>query len=119
MMPFPGKTIASWQSTVLLSQKTFLSLSLSGTEKADSQGQSSTAMEHSKNADGGTLFLDEIGECDPSMQAKLLRVLQPPDGDPCHRVFNRVRDPEEATSNVRIIAGTNRDLNAAKAHGSN
>jgi transcriptional regulator with GAF, ATPase, and Fis domain len=43
-----------------------------------------------KEADGGTLFLDEVGECDPAMQAKLLRVLQPPDNDPCHRVFYRV-----------------------------
>lgn len=68
-----------------------------------------------KEADGGTLFLDEIGECDPSMQAKLLRVLQPPDDNPCHRVFNRVGDSKETTSNVRIIAATNRDLNAAIA----
>ena len=68
-----------------------------------------------KEADGGTLFLDEIGECDPSMQAKLLRVLQPPDDDPCHRVFCRVGDSKEITSDVRIIAATNRDLNAAIA----
>lgn len=63
-----------------------------------------------KEADGGTLFLDEIGECDPAMQAKLLRVLQPPDHDPCHRVFNRVGDSKAITSNVRIVAATNRDL---------
>lgn len=68
-----------------------------------------------KEADGGTLFLDEIGECDPSMQAKLLRVLQPPDDDPCHRVFCRVGETKETTSNVRILAATNRDLNAAIA----
>lgn len=63
-----------------------------------------------KVADGGTLFLDEIGECDPAMQAKLLRVLQPPDQDPCHRVFYRVGDSKAITSSVRIIAATNRDL---------
>jgi transcriptional regulator with PAS, ATPase and Fis domain len=63
-----------------------------------------------QEADGGTLFLDEIGECDPSMQAKLLRVLQPPDHAPCHRVFNRVGDSKALTSDVRIIAATNRDL---------
>jgi transcriptional regulator with PAS, ATPase and Fis domain len=68
-----------------------------------------------KEADGGTLFLDEIGECDPAMQAKLLRVLQPPDNDPCHRVFYRVGESTPATSDVRIIAATNRDLNAAIA----
>ena len=65
----------------------------------------------------GTLFLDEIGECDPAMQAKLLRVLQPPDNDPCHRVFYRVGESKPMTSDVRIIAATNRDLNAAIARG--
>lgn len=61
-------------------------------------------------ADGGTLFLDEIGECDPAMQAKLLRVLQPPEGSPCRRVFSRVGDSRPLTSDVRIVAATNRDL---------
>ncbi|WP_165227483.1 sigma-54 interaction domain-containing protein [Aquisphaera insulae] len=68
-----------------------------------------------QEADGGTLFLDEVGECDPAMQAKLLRVLQPPENDPCHRVFYRVGDSKPRTSNVRIIAATNRDLLAAVA----
>ena len=63
-----------------------------------------------KEADGGTLFLDEIGECDPAMQAKLLRVLQPPGLAPCHRVFQRLGDSKPITSNVRILAATNRDL---------
>src|SRR5205823_805526 len=67
-----------------------------------------------KTADGGTLFLDEVGECDLEMQAKLLRVLQPPPGaDPCHRIFNRVGESTPTTSNVRVIAATNRDLQAA------
>ncbi|HEX7446415.1 MAG TPA: sigma 54-interacting transcriptional regulator [Pirellulales bacterium] len=66
-----------------------------------------------KVADGGTLFLDEIGECDPAMQAKLLRVLQPPDNAPCHRVFYRIGESKPTTSDVRIIAATNCDLNAA------
>lgn len=61
-------------------------------------------------ADGGTLFLDEIGECDPAMQAKLLRVLQPPDENPCKRVFSRVGDSRTQTSDVRVVAATNRDL---------
>ena len=56
------------------------------------------------------MFLDEIGECDPAIQAKLLRVLQPPGQDPCHRVFHRLGDSKPITSNVRIIAATNRDL---------
>ena len=67
-----------------------------------------------EEADGGTLFLDEVGECDVDMQAKLLRVLQPPsDGDPCYRAFYRVGESEERHSSVRVIAATNRDLLAA------
>jgi len=61
-------------------------------------------------ADGGTLFLDEVGESPKEMQAKLLRVLQPPHGKPlCHRSFNRVGESTERTSDVRIIAATNRE----------
>jgi transcriptional regulator with PAS, ATPase and Fis domain len=63
-----------------------------------------------QEADGGTLFLDEVGECDPAMQAKLLRVLQPPEDDPCRRVFYRVGDSRPLTSDVRVLAATNRDL---------
>ncbi len=59
---------------------------------------------------GGTLFLDEIGECDPLLQTKLLRVLQPPPGKgPCHREFSPVGGSELVVSDVRIIAATNRD----------
>lgn len=62
-------------------------------------------------ADGGTLFLDEVGECGPEMQAKLLRALQPPPGaGPCHRIFQRLGETRERTSNVRIVAATNRNL---------
>lgn len=64
-------------------------------------------------ADGGTLFLDEIGECDPAMQAKLLRVMQPPPGrGPCYREFSPVGASSPATSNVRMVAATNKDLAA-------
>src|SRR5436309_5802298 len=50
---------------------------------------------------GGTLFLDEVGECDPLMQTKLLRVLQPPPGTgPCHRVFCPVGTSEPVVSDV-------------------
>ena len=64
-----------------------------------------------EQADGGTLFLDEVAECDHAMQAKLLRVLQPPAGEgPCHRVFRRLGESRDRTSDVRIIAATNRDL---------
>jgi transcriptional regulator with PAS, ATPase and Fis domain len=59
----------------------------------------------------GTLFLDEIGECDPLLQTKLLRVLQPPPGGgPCYREFYAVGATKLTTCDVRIIAATNRDL---------
>jgi two-component system response regulator PilR (NtrC family) len=54
-------------------------------------------------ADGGTVFLDEIGEMAPTMQVKLLRVLQ-------ERKYRRVGGTEEASSNIRVIAATNREL---------
>jgi transcriptional regulator with PAS, ATPase and Fis domain len=63
-----------------------------------------------KAADGGTLFLDEIGECDKLMQAKLLRVLQPPEHNPSHRVFQRVGESKPIISDVRVITATNRNL---------
>lgn len=64
-----------------------------------------------ETADGGTLFLDEFGECGPEMQAKLLRALQPPPGKgPCHRVFQRLGESKERTSDVRVVAATNRNL---------
>jgi transcriptional regulator with PAS, ATPase and Fis domain len=64
-----------------------------------------------KRADGGILFLDEIGECDPQIQAKLLRVLQPPHGkSPCSREFYPVGATKQETADVRIIAATNRNL---------
>jgi DNA-binding NtrC family response regulator len=56
-------------------------------------------------ASGGTLFLDEIGEMEPTLQAKLLRVLQ-------ERTFRRVGGVQDVPADVRIIASTNRDLRA-------
>jgi len=56
-------------------------------------------------AEGGVLFLDEIGELDNALQAKLLRVLQE------HRVLG-IGDDHEVAVNVRIIAATNRSLDA-------
>lgn len=59
----------------------------------------------------GTLFLDEIGEIPPSVQVKLLRVLQ-------EREFERIGSSKTIKVDVRIIAATNRDLQTAIAEGS-
>jgi DNA-binding NtrC family response regulator len=63
-----------------------------------------------EEADGGTLFLDEIGNMDPSLQAKLLRVLQ-------EREITRVGANDPVQLDVRIISATNQDLHAAMRRG--
>jgi formate hydrogenlyase transcriptional activator len=57
-------------------------------------------------AHGGTIFLDEIGELPPETQMTLLRVLQ-------EREFERVGCSQPISVDVRVLAATNRDLNAA------
>jgi DNA-binding NtrC family response regulator len=56
-------------------------------------------------ADGGTIFLDEISEVPPSVQSKLLRVLQ-------EHTFERLGGTETISGNFRVVAATNRDLEA-------
>lgn len=91
--------------------KELLESELFGHKKGSFTGADADHAGAFEQADGGTLFLDEIGECDPAMQAKLLRVLQPPPGGgPCQRVFRRVGESKDRTKNVRVVAATNRDL---------
>ncbi|MCX8049195.1 MAG: nif-specific transcriptional activator NifA [Methylohalobius sp.] len=89
---------------------TLLESELFGHEKGAFTGASSQREGRFKLADGGTLFLDEIGEISPAFQAKLLRVLQ--EGE-----FERVGGSQTLHVDVRIIAATNRDLEAAVESG--
>ncbi|HQR29288.1 MAG TPA: sigma-54 dependent transcriptional regulator [Anaeromyxobacteraceae bacterium] len=61
-------------------------------------------------AEGGTVFLDEIGEIPPPLQAKLLRFLQ-------EKRFERIGENRTRVADVRVVAATNRDLEAAVRDG--
>src|SRR5437879_1689552 len=84
---------------------------LFGFEKGAFSGADSSKPGMFELADGGTLFLDEIGELDSRIQAKLLRVL---DGAP----YYRLGGTRKITSNARVLAATNRDLEAGVRQGS-
>ena len=63
-----------------------------------------------ESADGGTIFLDEVGELSPETQLALLRVLQ-------ERELERVGSNQPIPIDVRVVAATNRDLEAAVSAG--
>jgi two-component system nitrogen regulation response regulator GlnG len=63
-----------------------------------------------EQCDGGTLFLDEIGDMAPPLQAKMLRVLQ-------DQRFERLGSNETLQTQVRVLAATNKDLEAEVAQG--
>jgi sigma-54 specific flagellar transcriptional regulator A len=83
---------------------------LFGHEKGAFTGAITTRRGRFELAHSGTLFLDEIAEMSPFMQVKLLRVLQ-------ERCFERVGSGQTIGCDVRIIAATNRDLEAEVAAG--
>ena len=83
---------------------------LFGHEKGSFTGAIAARKGRFEIAEGGTLFLDEIGDMSPSMQVKLLRVLQ-------ERVFERVGNHVPMRCNVRIIAATHRDLEQSMSRG--
>jgi len=83
---------------------------LFGHEKGAFTGAVATRKGRFEIAEGGTLFLDEIGDMSPTMQVKLLRVLQ-------ERIFERVGNHVQVRCNVRIIAATHRNLEDSIAAG--
>jgi sigma-54 specific flagellar transcriptional regulator A len=83
---------------------------LFGHEKGAFTGALSTRKGRFEVAEGGTLFLDEIGDMNPTMQVKLLRVLQ-------ERTYERVGSCLPQRCDVRIVAATHRDLEQAIAMG--
>jgi len=79
---------------------------LFGHEKGAFTGAVQRRVGRFESADGGTIFLDEIGELSPEVQIALLRVLQ-------EREFERVGSSQPISVDVRVLAATNRHLEAA------
>jgi DNA-binding NtrC family response regulator len=94
--PFIACNIAALPESLVESE-------LFGHEKGAFTGATSRRQGRFELADSGTLFLDEIGELSPTMQVKLLRVLQ-------ERQFERLGGKQEITVDIRVIAATNRNL---------
>ena len=89
---------------------TLVESELFGHEKGAFTGAVAMRQGRFELADGGTIFLDEIGDLAPDVQVKFLRVLQ--EGE-----FERVGSSRTKRVDVRVIAATHRDLEAAVAEG--
>jgi two-component system response regulator FlrC len=101
--PFAAINCASLSETLLESE-------LFGHERGAFTGAVTQRAGHIEAAAGGTFFLDEVGELAPSLQAKLLRVLQ-------ENEYTRVGGTRTLVANVRWVAATNRELLAAVGAG--
>ncbi len=102
--PFVAVNCAALAEGVLESE-------LFGHEAGSYTGATTARKGRFETADTGTIFLDEIGDLGPTMQVKLLRVLQ--EGE-----FERVGSSETTAVDVRVIAATNRDIRVAMGGGS-
>ena len=89
---------------------TLLESELFGHEKGAFTGAHERRIGRFEQAQGGTLFLDEIGEIDATLQIKLLRFLG-------ERTFERVGSNKTLTADVRLVAATNKHLEALVAAG--
>jgi Nif-specific regulatory protein len=90
--------------------ETLLESELFGYKKGAFTGATTNKIGLFEEADGGTFFLDEIGDISPTIQAKLLRVLQ--DGE-----MRRVGESKSIKVDVRIISATNKNLKQEVAEG--
>ncbi|MEO1088044.1 MAG: sigma-54 dependent transcriptional regulator, partial [Acidobacteriota bacterium] len=102
--PFVAVNCATLSETLLESE-------LFGHERGAFTGAVGRKLGQFERAHGGTLFLDEVAEIPVTMQARLLRALE-------LREVHRVGGDEPRPVDVRVVAATNRDLNAAVADGS-
>lgn len=91
-------------------QETLLESELFGHEKGAFTGAVQAKPGLIEVAEGGTLFIDEIAEMSPGLQAKLLRVLE-------NGHYRRVGSTHEGIADVRIIAATNKNLEAEQKNG--